>query len=82
MHLYRWLKQAGVYIGSEGKQRALAHEFIGDNLMVELAPFSFKLPDGGEELRGAAYGYTPSLIQKIEQLLEQNERSVHMTNKM
>ena len=37
MHLYRWLKQAGVYIGSEGKQRALAHEFVGDNLMVELA---------------------------------------------
>ena len=67
MHLYRWLKQAGVYIGSEGKQHA---------------PFSFKLPDGGEELRGAAYGYTPSLIQKIKQLLEQNERSVHMTNKM
>ena len=82
MHLYRWLKQAGVYIGSEGKQRALAHEFIGDNLMVELAPFSFKLPDGGEELRGAAYGYTPDLIQKIKQLLEQNERSVHVTNKM
>jgi hypothetical protein len=75
-YIYRWLKQAGVYIGSERKERVLAHECIGDNLMVELAPFSFKLPAGGEELRGAAYGYTPSLTQKIIQLLEQNERSV------
>ena len=48
-----------MYIGSEKKEHALACEFIGDNLMVELAPFSFKLPDGGEELRGAAYGYMP-----------------------
>ena len=56
-YIYRWLKQAGVYIGSKRKERALAHECIGDNLMVELAPFSFKLPAGREVLRGAAYGY-------------------------
>ena len=35
-----------MYIGSERKECALAHVFIGDNLMVELAPFSFKLPGG------------------------------------
>ena len=41
-YTYRWLKKAGVYIGSERKEHALAREFIGDNLMVELPPFSFK----------------------------------------
>ena len=81
-YTYRWLKKAGVYIGSERKEHALAREFIGDNLMVQLPPFSFKLPDGGEELRGAEYGYTPSLTQKIIQLLEQNERSVEKKSEL
>ena len=45
-HLCRWLKQAGVYLGSERKQRALSNELVGDNLEVELAPFSFKLSNG------------------------------------
>eukprot|EP00731_Ephydatia_muelleri_P016628 Em0009g1052a len=68
-----WLKQSGVCLGSERKQRALCKELIGDNLEVELALFSFKLPNGEEGLRGAAYGYTPNLTSKIVQLLEQNE---------
>ena len=72
--IYRWLKQSGVCLGSERKQRALCKELIGDNLEVELAPFSFKLPNGEEGLRGAAYGYTPNLTSKIVQLLEQNEK--------
>ena len=65
-----------MHLGSEKKQRALCKEQIGDNLEVELAPFSFKLPNGTEGLRGAAYGYTPSLNSKIVQLLEQNEKYV------
>ena len=72
-HLCRWLKQAGVYLGSERKQRALSNELVGDNLEVELAPFSFKLSNGGEELRGAAFAYTSSLTKKVVQLLEQNK---------
>ena len=63
----RWLKQ------SERKHCTLCRELIGDNLEVELAPFSFKLADGGEEIRGAAHAYTASLTAKIFQLLEQNE---------
>ena len=69
--IYRWLKQSGVCLGSERKQHALCKELIGNNLEVELAPFSFKLPNGEEGLRGAAYGYTPSLTSKI---VEQNEK--------
>ena len=62
-----------VYLGSERKQRALSNKLVGDNLEVELAPFSFQLSNGGEELRGAASAYTPSLTRKVVQLLEQNE---------
>ena len=36
---------------------------MGDNLEVELALFSFKLSNGGEELRGAAFAYAPSLTK-------------------
>ena len=70
---FRWLKHSGISFGSERTHRALCRELIGDNLEVELAPFSFKLADGGEEIRGAAHAYTPSLTAKITQLLEQNE---------
>lgn len=62
-----------MYLGSEKKLRALSQELIGDNLEVELAPFTFTLADGGEEIRGAAHAYAPSLTDKIIQLLEQNE---------
>eukprot|EP00731_Ephydatia_muelleri_P022264 Em0014g855a len=49
--LSRWLKHSGISFGSERKHRALCRELIRDNLEVELAPFSFKLADGGEEIR-------------------------------
>ena len=67
------MKQSGINLVSEKKQRVLYCELTGENLEVELASVSFKLPNGGEEFRGAAHGYTPSLTQKIFQLLEQNE---------
>ena len=54
---FRWLKHSGISFGSERKHRALCRELIRDNLEVELAPFSFKLADGGEEIRGAAHAY-------------------------
>eukprot|EP00731_Ephydatia_muelleri_P033140 Em0025g96a len=52
---FRWLKHSGISFGSEQKHRALCRELIGDNLEVELAPFSFKLADGAASLsEGAA----------------------------
>jgi hypothetical protein len=51
---------------------------VGDNLDAETAPFSFKLK-AGEELRGAAHAYTPSLTEKITQLLLEYER-LHFLN--
>ena len=55
------LKHSGISFCSERKHRALCRELIGDNFEVELAPFSFKLADSGEEIRGAAHAYTPKI---------------------
>ena len=59
-----------MYLGSERKQRALSNKLVSDNLEAELAPFSFQLSNGGEELRGAAFAYTPSLTRKVVHLLD------------
>ena len=69
----RWLSNAGMYIGSERKQRAVSKTIIDGNLLVELTPFSFALSGGGDELRGAPHAFTLSLKQKVVQLLEENE---------
>ena len=67
MLTFRWLKHSGVYLGSEKKQRALSRELIGDNLEVELVPFTFTLAGGREEIRGAAHAYihAASLIRSF-----------------
>ena len=47
---------------------------VGDNIQGELAPFSFTLTSGGEELRAAPLVFIPNLIQKVTQLLDENHR--------
>ena len=47
---------------------------MGDNLKGEIAPFSFRLPSGGEEIKGAPLVYIPELVAKVVHLLEENER--------
>ena len=54
--------------------RKITDEMIGDNLEGEVAPFSFQMPTGGEEIRGAPLVYVPNLIQKIIQTLEEQNR--------
>lgn len=71
---YRWLKSSGVSLSSEGRQCVIANQQIGDNIDSEAAPFSFSLPSGGEELRAAAHVFIPNLVQKVFQLLEENEK--------
>ena len=70
----RWLKSSGVSLSSERKQRIIAKEQIGDNLEMENAPFSFNLTGGGEEIRAAAHAFIPNLVDKVIQLLDQNEK--------
>ena len=70
----RWLSSSEISLSSERKQRKLAEELVGENLDAETAPFSFTLASGGEELRVAAHIFIPNLVEKVVQMLEQNEK--------
>ena len=74
----RWLKASGVCIGNEEKMRQIAKGIIRDNLKAEVAPFSFPLASGGEELRGAVLVYIPNLVDKVIQLLDDNDRYIEI----
>ena len=74
MYVTRWLRSSGISLSSERKQRILAKEQVGDNLDTEVAPFLFSLTGGGEEIRAAAHAFIPNLVEKVIQLLEQNEK--------
>ena len=45
--------------------RHICRQIVGDNLKGEMALFSFPLPSGGEELRGAPLVYIPNLVEKV-----------------
>ena len=63
--------------------RHICRQIVGDNLKGEMALFSFPLPSGGEELRGAPLVCSPDLVEKVIDLLEENQRledhDIHMT---
>ena len=54
--------------------RHISSQIVGDNLKGEIAPFSFPIPSGGKEIKGAPLVYIPQLVDKVVQLLEGNER--------
>ena len=54
--------------------RLISRQIVGDNMKGELAPFSFMLPSGGEEIKGAPLIYIPQLVAKVVHLLDENER--------
>lgn len=72
--MYRWFKTWGVSIASERMMRIEAKELVGDGFDAENVPFSFSLKDGGEEMRLAPYAYVTSLWDKIEAMLDQNDK--------
>ena len=53
-------------MGSEVKQRALAKDLVGDNIVAELGAFTFKRDGGGEEIREVPFIYVPNLIRKAK----------------
>ena len=61
-------------VASEGKLRKSSQGIVGDNLEAEYVPMSFSLKDGNEEIRLTPYAYIPNLWEKMEQLLNDNER--------
>ncbi|KAL5469048.1 hypothetical protein EMCRGX_G030239 [Ephydatia muelleri] len=76
--LRRWLAHSGVQLASEKKLRLIAKEMIGENLEAEIAPFCFSRTSCEDEIRAAAYAYTPSLIQKVTNLIDENERGYNI----
>ncbi|KAL5487124.1 hypothetical protein EMCRGX_G019690 [Ephydatia muelleri] len=70
--LRRWLKASNVSLACEERMRHVSKRIVGDNIQGELAPFSFTLTSGGEELQAAPLVFIPNLIQKVTQLLDEN----------
>lgn len=57
---------------SERKLRKLSQELLVNDLESEMAPFSYGLKHGGEDLRPAPLVYVVDLVAFIHHLLEQN----------
>ena len=47
---------------------------VSDNLKSEVAPLTFSLKSGGEEIRGAPLVFIPDLKEKIFQLLDKHDK--------
>ena len=58
--------------------RVRAGELVGDHIVAEKAPFSFKLDGGGDEIRLARFVYVKDLKDKIESILEQERYTTHV----
>ena len=54
--------------------RHISSHIVGDNLKGEVAPFTFPLPSGGDEINGAPLVYISHLVDKVIQFLNENER--------
>ena len=50
--------------------RQISCQIVGDNLKVEIAPFSFPLPSGGEEVKGSPLVCIPHLVDMVVHLLK------------
>ena len=50
----------------------ISSHIVGDNGKV--APFTFPLPSGGDEIKGAPLVYIPHLLDKVVHFLNENER--------
>ena len=55
-------------MAGEKRQRCLAQELVGDNLVSEPLTMSFALASGGEEIRATPYAYTSNLTAKVFQI--------------
>lgn len=64
----------GIKIASEKKQRLLSKELIPTEIKAEVAPFTYGLKRGGEEVKPSPMVYIPYLPDKVFELLEQLAR--------
>ena len=68
-------------LGSERRQRAVAKGLVGENLRAEAVPMTFRLKDGGEEIRAVPLVYIPNLQKKVFDLLDENNTYVSILKK-
>lgn len=74
-HFNRWLKLLNVKMASEVKVRELSKVWIGDDLMVQMMPFTFPADEGkGLEVKLAPCGYTEDVVEKVLKHLDNLER--------
>ena len=79
MHKYvmlprtKWMKAQGIQLASERRVRRLSQEILGDNLAATEVPLSQPLWFG-VDLKVSPLVYVPDLVERILQLLEQNDR--------
>ena len=59
-------------MGSEVKQRALAKEIVGDNLVAEVGAFTVKRDGGGESIKEVPFVYVPNLIRKATDVIQKH----------
>lgn len=71
--LRRWLKCWGIAIAGEQKMRNISADLLGENLVAETIPLTFRQKDGGEEILPAPIAYTPNLWGKVENLLNHSD---------
>lgn len=61
-------------LASEKRQRNLAKEIIGENLVAEKGAFTFPREGGGEEIREVPFAYVPNLMAKCADLVRAHQR--------
>ena len=55
--------------------RSVSAELVGENLEAETVPLTFRLKDGGEDIRPAPIAYAPNLWMKVEDMLNNSDDS-------
>lgn len=76
----RWFKTFHVSIASEKRQRKVAKELVGDNLVAERGAFIFE-EQGKEVVREVPFVYRPNLIAAIAEIVDKHERyTQHIVN--
>ena len=59
-----------IHVASEAKQRAIAKDIVGDNIVAEWGAFTFKRDGGGEDIRQTPFVYVPNIVRKVTDLIE------------
>ena len=74
---FRWFASHGVRMAGERKQREIAQEIVGDNVVAEKGAFSFPAEKGGGEIiKEVPFVFVPNLIRKVADVVAEHERYV------